>query len=42
MSWINSDWMKEWKNLALRSELGKVCGYWYYDINDRTYKYIKL
>jgi len=43
MSWINSDWMKEWIRLALQDEVNrKREGFWYYDNSEFTYKYIKF
>ena len=38
-SWIDSDWMKEWKELAARPNGGRNVGYWYYDNTEKIYKY---
>ena len=38
-SWIDSDWMKEWKVLAARTNGGRNVGYWYYDNTEKIYKY---
>ncbi len=39
-NWTESDWYKEWVRLAhINHPEPKKCGYWYYDNNDRTYKY---
>ncbi len=43
VEWADSDWYKEWIRLAhLNQPTNVKCGYWYYDNNDRTYKYLHL